>query len=297
MTELALGFPGERFIYLPLELLNRMKDNPLTGDLYLHSLGFFAHARHHAVSHPKGCEQHIFLYCTEGEGWIILNGKSYTLSAHQFIILPPSVAHSYGASPTQPWSLYWACYQGKKAALYAEKFYRPTPVPPSDTSRITERIRLFDEIYTILQQGFSVDNLNYANICFAHFLATFRFIDSYRQGKKPGEYAAGVIHRLTYYMNENLDKKLTIPQMAAYAGYSPSYFYRKFLQETGYAPMDYFIRLKISSACMYLIKTDLKINQVAQLLGYTDAYYFTRIFTKIVGLSPTDFRKENFTFE
>lgn len=98
-------------------------------------------------------------------------------------------------------------------------------------------------------------------------------------------------------MNENLDKKLTIPQMAAYAGYSPSYFYRKFLQETGYAPMDYFIRLKISSACMYLIKTDLKINQVAQLLGYTDAYYFTRIFTKIVGLSPTDFRKENFTFE
>lgn len=297
MIQRALGFPGERFICLPLELLNRMKDSPLTGDLYLHSLSFFAHARHHFVDRPEGCGHYQLIYCTEGEGWIILHGKSYTLSTNEFIILPPGVQHRYGASQTQPWSIYWTYFSGEKALLYARKFYLPTSIAPADTSRIEERIKLFDEIYHILQNGFSIDNLNYANICFAHFLATFLFIEPYRNGKRPGEYAESIIHRATYYMNENLNKKLTIGQIAAYVGYSPSYFYRKFVKETGYAPMEYFIHLKMNSACMYLIKTELKINQIAQRLGFHDAYYFTRTFTKTIGLSPSAFRKENFKFE
>ncbi len=297
MVQLALGFPGERFICLPLELLNRMKDSPFTGDLYLHSLGFFAHARHHRVSRPEGAECHQLLYCTEGEGWIILHEKSYTLSANQFLILPPGIPYSYGASQTHPWSLYWASFLGEKAPLYGRQLHEPTSIPPSDQSRIEERIQLFDEIYLILQKGFSTDNLNYANICFAHFLATFRFTAPYTHGKNPGEYAESIIHRATYYMNENLHKKLTVPQIAAYVGYSPSYFYRKFIKETGYAPIDYFLHLKINHASRYLIKTDLKVKQIAHRLGFNDAYYFSRLFTKIVGLSPSAFRKENFKFD
>ena len=44
MIQLALGFPGERFIYLPLSLIDVMIDSPLTGDLILYSLGHFSHA-------------------------------------------------------------------------------------------------------------------------------------------------------------------------------------------------------------------------------------------------------------
>jgi len=297
MIKRALGFPGERFIYLPLELLDRIKDSPLTGDLYVYSLGFFSRALHHYINRPTGCEQYILIYCTEGEGWIILNGKKYTLTANQFIILPPCIQHSYGASDISPWSIYWIHFLGDKAPLYSKKFYVPTSITPSDTSRIEERIKLFDEIYMILKNGFSQENLNYANVCFAHFLATFLYLEQYRNGRSPSEYAESIINRATYYMNENLNKKLTVDDLAAYVGYSPSYFYRKFVKETGYAPMDYFMRMKINSACLYLIKTDLRINQIAYMLGFTDAYYFTRVFTKIIGISPSDFRKENFQFK
>lgn len=72
-----------------------------------------------------------------------------------------------------------------------------------------------------------------------------------------------------------------------FSGEKAPLYARKFVKETGYAPMEYFIRQEMNSACMYLIKTDLKINQIAQRLGFHDAYYFTRMFTKIVGLSPS----------
>jgi len=294
MIQLALGFAGERFIYLPLPLLEIIKDSPLTGDLYVYSMGFFARAKYHYINRPTGCEQYILIYCTEGEGWIIINGKEYILPANHFIILPPNIPHSYGASNSDPWSIYWIHFLGVKAPLYSQKFYVPTPIQPSGTSRIEDRLKLFDEIYMILKSGFSQENLNYANACFAHFLATFLYIEPYRIAKKSSEYSESIINRATYYMSENINNKLTIDQMAEYVGYSPSYFYRKFIKETGSSPMDYFIRMKMNSACMYLIKTDLKVRQIAHKLGFNDVYYFSRIFTKMVGLSPLNFRRENF---
>ena len=73
MIQLALGFPGERFIYLPLSLIDVMIDSPLTGDLILYSLGHFSHARYHYINRINGCKQYIFIYCKEGKGWIEVN--------------------------------------------------------------------------------------------------------------------------------------------------------------------------------------------------------------------------------
>ena len=72
MIQLALGFPGERFIYLPLSLIDVMIDSPLTGDLILYSLGHFSHARYHYINRINGCKQYIFIYCKEGKGFHIV---------------------------------------------------------------------------------------------------------------------------------------------------------------------------------------------------------------------------------
>ena len=89
---------------------------------------------------------------------------------------------------------------------------------------------------------------------------------------------------------ENLENKLTLKELASHFGYSESYMYRLFFKETGYAPMNYFLHMKIDRACQLLLHTNMKINQVALKLGFDDPYYFSRIFKKIVGTSPKDYR-------
>ena len=79
-------------------------------------------------------------------------------------------------------------------------------------------------------------------------------------------------------------------ELASHFGYSESYMYRLFFKETGYAPMNYFLHMKIDRACQLLLHTNMKINQVALKLGFDDPYYFSRIFKKIVGTSPKDYR-------
>lgn len=294
MPKIESGFAGERVIVLPQPFLELMNDNPLTGDLYVHSLGYIAHAQFHHVERPKGSEEYIFIYCTWGRGKITVGNDSFALTANQYVVLPKGVKHYYAADDFDPWTIYWIRFTGSKASIFSKKMEIPTTVLPSVYSRIEQRIELFESIYSVLCGKMSIEKLNYANICFSHFMASFLYIDLFRESSETTKLAEGMINRVTHFMNENLENKLTLRDIATYAGYSESYFYRKFIAETGLAPIDYFIHMKINKASIYLIKTSMNVSQIASKLGFNSADYFSRTFTRIVGISATEFRKQNF---
>lgn len=297
MAKVELGFSGERFLYLPIPMINLMEDSPLTSDLYLYSMGYFSRASHHYINRPAGCNEFLFIYCKEGGGWIELYGKKEKLEANQFIILPRNIPHAYGANEHHPWTIYWAHFRGSKAPFFSSRFDKPTLVLPSARSRIEERLDLFEEIFLTLNESTSMDHMHYANLCFAHFLASFLFIDIYRNKFRPKEYAENVINRVVHYMNDNIESNLRLADFADFCGYSESYFYRKFVKETGHSPMEYFMRQKINKACKLLIQTDMKVNQIAHKLGFKESQYFSRTFSNMMGISALEFRKQHFRID
>ena len=294
MAKVELGFSGERFLYLPIPMINLMEDSPLTSDLYIYSMGYFSKASHHYIDRPEGCNEYLFIYCKDGCGWIELYGKRQVLEANQFVILPRNIPHAYGADTQSPWTIYWIHFRGSKAPLFADHFDRPTAVPPSSQSRIEERLDLFEEIFYILNESTLLDNMHYANLCFAHFLGSFRFIHVFRSQFRQKEYSENVINRAVQYMDENIECNLKLSDFAKFCGYSESYFYRKFVKEIGHAPMDYFMRLKINKACKLLIQTDMRVNQIAHKLGFRESQYFSRVFSNAMGMSPLEFRRQQF---
>ena len=70
-----------------------------------------------------------------------------------------------------------------------------------------------------------------------------------------------------------------------------STFIRVFRTKTGYATVEYFLRLKVQRACELLETTDLQINQISRKLGYEDQYYFSRLFKKFMDISPQQYRQ------
>jgi AraC-like DNA-binding protein len=286
------GFKGERFISLPEGLLLRYSEEPLIGNLYIRKIGFFPKVKYHYIQKEKGVDYAMLIYCTDGKGWYNLYGKRYDLKENQFVILPPHLPYSFGADEKEPWTIYWLHFRGQLTSSFLPSHPAPLSILPTDYSRLQERIELFEEIYNCYSLGYIREYMIYSSMCLYLFLSSFLWVEQYRHIKLPSLKEYPFSSRVIHYMQENLEKNLSLSQLSAYFTYSPSHFSMLFQKETGVSPINYFIRLKIQKACQYIALTNLKLNEIATKLGFEEPAYFTRIFTKIMGISPSAYRKK-----
>jgi AraC-like DNA-binding protein len=99
------------------------------------------------------------------------------------------------------------------------------------------------------------------------------------------------IARSIAFISLHLTERITMTQLAERAGLSSSYFWALFKRKTGYAPIDFLIRLRMHQACQHLKSTDQPVNEIAERLGYHDPLYFSRAFKSILGVAPTRYRQ------
>ena len=82
-------------IVLPTESFQDYVEHPQVRRLYLTDVGFFPRAEHHYRERKEGIEEYIFMYCTEGSGIIVVEGKEYALSENQAFCIPRFKKHLY----------------------------------------------------------------------------------------------------------------------------------------------------------------------------------------------------------
>lgn len=286
------GFSGERALVLPQSVIQEMEKDALSSILHITDIGYYPKAWHHFRERPEPISQFVFIYCIEGAGWFRIGDQEFTITANQYCILPSGVPHAYGSDENNPWTIYWIHFKGKLASYFASQASRPIEIKPSVQSRISNRNNLFEEIFRTLEMGYSHENLLYACSAFHYYLGSLRYLQQYREAVRNESDANDIVTAAIHYMKENLEKKLTLADLATHIGYSPSHFSVLFSKRTGYAPLTYFNQLKIQQACQLLDFTDMKINQICYKIGIEDTYYFSRLFSKVMGMSPREYKKQ-----
>lgn len=91
-------------------------------------------------------------------------------------------------------------------------------------------------------------------------------------------------------VQQSYDKKLSTEELAAYCHISPQHLIRLFKNHLGVTPLQYITKNKMSSAIEMLRQSELSIKEIAYALGYDTPSYFTRLFTKEIGSSPSEIR-------
>lgn len=290
MHHVKEGFKGQRIITLTEEIIGGYLHDPFIRNLYPTKIGFFPAVKYHYNNKPQGTDYAILLYCVAGEGWYAIDEQEYKLEKDQYIILPPHIPYSFGANESNPWTIYWLHFKGDVASTFTFGTFSPRTIQIEKSSRLQDRLNLFEEIYANLEMCFNKESYAYACACLYQFMASFVWLNAFRNIRSRENRNTTFIRRVFHYMQENIDKQLSLQDMSAYFGYSVSHFSMLFQKETGHSPIDYYIKLKIQRACQYMELTDLKINQIYPKVGFEDAAYFTRVFTKIMGESPSVYR-------
>lgn len=117
-----------------------------------------------------------------------------------------------------------------------------------------------------------------------------RFIDSlfsFRDSKN-----MDIMHKALQYMRQNYDKKITLDSMAQMVHLSPSYFSKIFKAETGYNFNTYLNKLRIDKSKKLLLYDNIPLVSIVSMVGFEDQSYFTKVFKRLTGISPLQYRKK-----
>jgi len=97
------------------------------------------------------------------------------------------------------------------------------------------------------------------------------------------------------YIHDHLDSPVTISQLANIVNLNPTYFSNRFSKLLGTSPLQYVNKRRIEKAQELLLGTDETLYQIGLQVGFSDEYYFSRLFKKTVGISPDHYRKQEQT--
>lgn len=283
------GFLGQKMIVLPNAIQNRLQQNSITKQFYITDIGYYPKAKGHFINRKKGSKEYIFIYNVEGRGTINFQNINIELQPNTYCIIPINVPHSYEAHVDDPWSIYWIHFRGELCASLYQRHLEATKVSnkiPFENQRISK----FTEIFEMLSSEYNSTHLEYANILGLSFLSNFIY-------PEPDNNSTNLnttrIENITDYLYKNLHKSLKTEEIAQQFNYSPSYILHLFKKNTGYSLIQFFNLKKVQKACEYLKYTDLSIKEISFKLGFQDPLYFSRMFKKYMGDSPTDYKKEN----
>jgi AraC-like DNA-binding protein len=285
----ADGFQNEYLFVLPDDMLERLTKNDLFKFLLVTDIGFFPEARYHFRQRPEGCPTSILLYCSAGSGFYSVNGEDrQRLSAGHIIMIPPGTPHVYGASEEDPWSVYWVHSKG----LFFEQYYKMLlPNLPLEVSDMMgEKVKdLFRQCFTLLKSPWQ--NEVYFYVC--QLIGTvMAMISCVGKETDPRIDVRGNrnIGKVITFIKEHLHDNITLEDLTRASGLSRSHLHNIFHRATGFAPIEYFLQAKMLAASKDLYFSELPIKDIAFSYGIDDPYYFSRIFKKIMGVSPQQYR-------
>lgn len=284
------NFPGQHLVVLPHSVRSQMQSHPLLSGLFPTAGGYFPEAPGHLVRRVKGLADTILIVCLSGSGWVSLGDDApLPVRANEAVFIPPHTPHSYGADSETPWSIMWAHCRGRDLPAFQDllRVNAASPLVALPAGAF-ERMQ-FRAIYEHLENGYSLANLlaSATHLRFV-FSEIHRLKLSTRTGTRSAEHS---LEQSIAWMRRHLHRRIRLADLAHEAGLSVPHYSALFKRQTGFAPIDYLLGLKIQRACQLLDTTTLRIEEIAASIGCDDAFYFSRLFKKAMGCSPRSYRQ------
>lgn len=137
-----------------------------------------------------------------------------------------------------------------------------------------------------------LDNIDTLNDLKIYLLDIFKIIISGFKGFTFDQ-KRKIIKTALEFLERNYSSNIGLNEVADYIGMNPSYFSILFKKQIGETFTDYFIKFRIEKAKSLLVRSNIKVHDVAQMVGYGDTKHFSKIFKRVVGITPFEYRERN----
>ncbi len=240
------------------------------------------------MNRPHGRKDYQLCILTKGEMIVEADGNEHIMHAGDVFLYKPNKSQVYYTRPNVPYEWRWVHFSGTGVPELLDRF----KITDSAPLHLPNTVKI-ERQHTEMVSEFIQKKLHYQSALNGQFLVLLSTIsrtlwaaDTPGRGTYLPKLEAS---RQDIYWRYNQD--LEIEELAKNCNFSPSRYLYLFKRQYGVTPHHYQTLLRIEKAKTMLQSTDFTIRQISEKVGYVDHSYFSRVFKRIVGLSPSEYRQ------
>jgi len=246
-------------------------------------------------THPGAYE---FCYLAKGEQTYEIEGLVHHLESGDIFYTRPDEVHSSAKTPEQKGILYWFVLTTRRpigwlnfSKVEQQSIIEQLNQSPRRQFKAPQRLQIeLDRAITALQNS-DTDTFTRVKVKNALSQALLIIFDVISEEGAANSLSPEITRNLEFIDEHLTDESLTMLQLATQTGLSVSRYKSRFKQETGYPPADYILRKKIEWAKKLLTDNTLRITDIALELNFNSSQYFSTVFKRYVGQTPSVFRQ------
>ena len=240
------------------------------------------------IRRKEGRLDYLFCYINKGQMSLILDGQEHIVE-NGFFIIPPHLPHAYNNLKTHgEFAQFWVHFTGYGVEAYLKEC--------GLSDRYVYSTGSMEEIPTLIENmtheiGFRA--LGFEQISAAQLMYVLSLSSRYIRQKEQNldQEIDTRMQKALEYIQLHYQIELSVSELAETVQLSISRFSNLFKQTFGCLPLQYIIRYRVKRACTLFRHTSWNITQVAAAVGFRDPLYFSRVFKKETGMSPSQYRK------
>lgn len=239
------------------------------------------HSAQKVVKNLNWHENIELLHFTSGEGYVTCDEKIIKVKCNDVVIINSNVLHSFYTDSCMEYNCLIIDRDfAIKNGLDTSKFYFNEHISDDDFL-----LKSFENLYSVVSKEHE-----YIDVAAAVLPLLCYLYHNYSAKSTNEKKSDNVIKDAITFILQNIQKDISIDDIAEKIGMSKYYFIRKFKKYVGYTPIQYINVQRCEMAKVLLKEKNNSIKQVAKLCGFDDASYFSKVFYKYTKIHPSDYR-------
>lgn len=260
-------------------------EEDLTQRLLVNCCGVTVISKPFRTFNPQGRHDFYLMLLLEGALDAVADDTSLHLSSSDAVIYPPDRAYGYQLTEPERMVYLWVHFTGYAVPALLQNCRLDTAriYHLNDSKEAQQDFEAIQRLFLSRPPFFLEESSIRLELLFTHIARALNTPEQPRPADR--------LQTSLRYLNLHYAETLHLEELAGMEFLSPSRYSALFRRATGLSPQQYLIRLRLKAAQELLSNTDLSVAEVARSVGYDDALYFSRLYHRHMGQTPSSAHK------